>query len=263
MKRQMLTLLIVMTLSQGCVYTRYTAIPQVEDKGAEITTRFRYRLEEYRPPKKLNYSKASRGRLTGDLRKTMEREFPGVFSPEGIPFNVSRLESCVSQGDVGTGILGGLISFLSLSAIPRVLHQYRDTAFQIDLSEDDTLYAKADVKYMVDTVSSLLPLAMLYFNGVPEVSPGARYWYERQYGPGATMYEHSGFDPNLQSDSDRKALAYAVSVRLKELEDAGALDNPDVDSPDAIVTEHDAAEVQDDVDTETSHDSRSHENAWF
>lgn len=210
--------LCLIMLSNGCTFTRYTAIPQVKDCGPTISTRFKYRLEEYRLPKEIKASKEFSIKLAGELRKTMVELCPNVFSDDGVPFVVSRGESKFSQ----VGLLSGLISFLTIRIIPQALHNYRDTKFSLDMSEDETIYSSTEVKYIEDVAISLSPFAMFFYNGAPDVPSNMRFWYVREYGVGTA--QAWGDEPRITIEPNRKALAYAIAVKLKELEDSGRIE---------------------------------------
>ena len=214
----------LLMLCTGCSFTRYTAIPQVNDRGETISTRFKYRLEEYRLPKGMQIDNAQRVKLTGELRKTMVEMFPGVFSDDGLPFIVTRGDSKFSQGSFGVSFLNALVFFGSAFTIPRVLHNYRDTSFSFDLCEDDAIYEKADVKYIEDIAVSLSPIAMFCYTDRPDVPSDRRFWYVREYAGGTASLDWPGCDPRIVVEPNRKALAYAVAVKLKELEDSGRIE---------------------------------------
>lgn len=223
-KRIIVAVIIIIGLT-GCVFTRYTAIPQVDNKGASLSTKNRYRLETYKWHKGDSMvSKEDHIYCASKLRKTMESTFPNVFSSDGIPFTIVEGENTYSQGNIGTSLLNALVFFGSCTVVPRILHDYYDIQFSLEMTDDEDVYGTVNVRYVNDIAASLAPIPMFCYTDAPDVASSKHCYYERKYG------RNSGPDVDwikgtisLGTDVAQKALAYAVAVRLMELEKTGKL----------------------------------------
>ena len=222
MKRA-IVLAVIFQMLTGCVFTRYTAIPLVENNGT-LKTRHRYRLEEYRwSQADAMVSNDRRLYCASLLRTTLESEYPNVFSENGIPFSITEGEANYSQGSVIVSLGNALVFFGTLYVIPRVLHDYYDIRFSLEVGGNEDAHRFIDMKYENDVAASLSPFAMFCYTDPPTVEPGKKYYYERKYGHSTdnTMYMQGV--TSLGCDAARKALAYAIAVKLMELENSGAV----------------------------------------
>ena len=218
-KRIIVAVIIIIGLT-GCVFTRYTAIPQVDNKGASLSTKNRYRLETYKWHKGDSLvSKEHHIYCASKLRKTMESMFPNVFSSDGIPFTIVEGENTYSQGNIGTSLLNALVFFGSCTVVPRILHDYYDIQFSLEMTEDEDVHGTVNVRYVNDIAASLAPIPMFCYTDAPDVASSKHCYYERKYG------RNSGPDVgwvqgtiSLGNDSAMKALAYAVAIKLMEME---------------------------------------------
>lgn len=160
--------------------------------------------------------------FASQLRTIMESEFPNVFSEKGIPFSIVEGEGCCDQGSV-IASLGNVLVFLgTLTVIPRVLYNRYDIRFSLEMYDNEDVYSSIDMKYENDVAASLSPSSMFCFIGRPSVESGKVFYWERKYG------DSSGTDwmvgnVSFGCDSAKKALAYAVAVKLMEIERSGVL----------------------------------------
>ena len=214
-RRVMMPLILVLLLAQGCMSERKSAVRMVNDIGADISTRYRYRIScVYKGEKSETVD------FRGDL---LSGYYPNVFSDGGLPIVLRVKFNKVESSDSWTVLL----AMCSLTVIPEITHW--ETTFNCSVELADELDGKASfdlVNVFEQACSILVPSGFFVYTGDMDV-PGRRAFSEnRQYvATGNRFYNSGDFLTRLQEDVPlRRAMAYAVAVKIKEFEDAGKID---------------------------------------
>ena len=207
--------IVAIVLTQGCMSERKSAVPMVDDIGADVSTRYRYRLScVYKG------EKSETVKLRGDLLASC---YPSVFSDNGLPIvlriQFNKFESFAAWTT--------LLSMCSLTVIPGITHWETTFNCAVELADESDGKAVFDLVNVFEQASSVLgPSGMFVYTGDKNV-PGRRVFSEnRQYiNSGNSIYDSGDFVGFVQNNvSFRRALAYAVAVKIKELEDTGKID---------------------------------------
>ena len=201
--------------AQGCMSERKSAVPMVDDIGADVSTRYRYRLScVYKG------EKSETVKLRGDLLASC---YPSVFSDNGLPI-VLRIQFNEFES---SGAWTTLLSLCSLSVIPGITHWETTFNCAVELADESDGKAAFDLVNVFEQACSILvPSGFFVYTGDKKV-PGRRVFSEnRQYiNSGNEIYDPSDFVGFVRNNVPfRRALAYAVAVKIKELEDSGRID---------------------------------------
>jgi len=201
--------------AQGCMSERKSGVPMVDDIGADVSTRYRYRLScVYKG------EKSETVKLRGDLLASC---YPSVFSDNGLPI-VLRIQFNEFES---FGAWTTLLSLCSLSVIPGITHWETTFNCAVELADESDGKAAFDLVNVFEQACSILvPSGFFVYTGDKKV-PGRRVFSEnRQYiNSGNEIYDPSDFVGFVRNNVPfRRALAYAVAVKIKELEDAGKID---------------------------------------
>ena len=199
----------------GCMSERRSAVPMVDDIGADVSTRYRYRLScVYKG------EKSETVKLRGDLLASC---YPSVFSDNGLPIVLRIQFNKFESFDAWTTLL----SLCSLSVIPAIEHWETTFNCAVELSDESDGKAAFDLVNVFEQACSILvPSGFFVYTGDKKV-PGRRVFSEnRQYiNSGNSIYDPRDFVGFVRNNVPfRRALAYAVAVKIKEIEDAGKID---------------------------------------
>lgn len=201
--------------AQGCMSERKSAVPMVDDIGADVSTRYRYRLSCI-----YKGEKSETVKLRGDLLASC---YPSVFSDNGLPI-VLRIQFNKFES---FGAWTTLLSLCSLSVIPSITHWETTFNCVVELADESDGKATFDLVNVFEQAYSILaPSGFFVYTGDKNV-PGRRVFSEnRQYiSSGNSIYDSGDFVGFVRNNvSFRRALAYAVAVKIKELEDTGKID---------------------------------------
>ena len=181
---------------------RYTAIPKVDGGNVPLNMKYRYRM--------VGYKVGTNWQTFDQVKQTMEREYPGVFADDGIPFVLSESPKSSEQNYVWTGLIG----FFSAFTLPMVMEDKEDYAYEVIIG--DVPLAEYDMRYEKgSSVTLFSPLGALFWHGKPDMGE-----YKGFYG--------SFFNEKVDADNkyaiNRSAIAYGAAVKLKELELSGKID---------------------------------------
>ena len=77
--------LAMLMLVAGCANVRHVAIPKVNDIGPHVVTQNKCRLAGYKV--------GQRDIQFGDIKDSLERNYPNVFADSGIPFTIQETEN--------------------------------------------------------------------------------------------------------------------------------------------------------------------------
>lgn len=180
---------------------RYTAIPKVDCSNMSLKTKYRYRM--------VGYKVGTNWHTFDQIKHAMEREYPDVFSDDGIPFVLSESKVNSEQNYVWTAVIG-LCSAFTLPIINEHKNDYKYAVQVGDIapSEYNIRYEKGS------SVTLFSPIGALFWHGKPDMGG-----YKGFYG--------SFFNENVGADNmyaiNRSAIAYGVAVKLMELEMAGKI----------------------------------------
>lgn len=218
----------------GCLSERRSVVPLVENVGGEVSTKYRYRLS-------CVYYDEMAEQVTFD-GSFLGRQYPQVFSATGLPF-VLRINNGgkMSAGGSWTDVL----AVCTCGLVPFVYNYTMEYNCYAELADDVAIRVPFGLKSINDSASSPLPTAYLFYNGATEVD-GRRVFcestkhssdkdpsmdfvfslapvldFDRQVSYGG--YGIKGYEVKANA-LGQQALAYALAVKLKELEDSGKID---------------------------------------
>ena len=205
----------IAVLANGCFSIRDSDIPMVDDIGADVSTKHRYKLACV---------------YKGDTSETlwfseayMSRCYPRVFSADGLPIALRiRFKTFATPNTWAI-----LLSMCSMTVIPAV--QELDSTFSCTIELVDAADCNASFELVSRFESAFsfgLPTAFLLYNNEPTCA-GHRVFFETERSIGTGNTTMPSFDPEKRIESDgqfRQGLAYAIAVKLKELEDSGMVD---------------------------------------
>ena len=206
---------IVCILVSGCTQTRYSVMPQMHDAGnVPVTTQHRWKLVA------INDSSSSRrdtlveylnrylyGIAIGDVRKCMQNAYPDVFAEDGIPFEI-RIHDAVRESDNSIGAY-----LVTIGILPATKKEDGRTTFSLEFGDE------CDVRsaFVIRTVCE---------EALAAYSPFHFWCYDTPYDSGTMRnfgyydrwYIHSGHYERDKAGFRCQALAYAVAMKLKEVE---------------------------------------------
>ena len=202
-------------LAQGCMSERKSGVPMVNDIGSDVSTRRRYRLScvyEGEKSEKIN--------VRVDL---LEGCCPNVFSRNGLPIVLRIKYNKFESFDAWTVLL----SLCTLSIVPEVTHWETTFNCSVELANESDGKATFELVNVFEQACSILVPSGLFVYTGDKVVPGRHVFSEnRQYiNTGNRIVELSDFARLVQDDVPfRRALAYAIAVKIKEFEDSGKID---------------------------------------
>ena len=209
-------ILLAFALLCGCCSERNSAVPMVEDVGFDVATKYRYRLS-------CAYEGESSKRV-GLQSSFLAKCHPRVFSSAGLPV-VLRIG--YDKMDV-SGNWTVFLGMCSIGVIPGLNRYSFSFKCSVELADEADGRASFELVSMSDCASTWLPTAFLFYNGASSVD-GRRVFCQntRLFGEKGPPLRALEYNPLKRMESDppfRRALAYAIAVKLKELEDSGKVD---------------------------------------
>ena len=204
--------IVTVVLVHGCISDRNSVVPIVGDIGPDVSTRYRYQLTRI--------YKGETSETFGFNGEILSRYHPRVFATGGLPV-VLRMKFNKSETPRSWTIL---FSIFSLTLIPDV--QRWETTFDCSLELVDSTDASSSfelLSILEHGYSILTPTAFFLFQSDAS-QEGRRVFSEttRYVSSGNELYDPGDIEKLLEKDVRfRRALAYAVAVKLKEFEDAG------------------------------------------
>ena len=196
-------LVLIHGIGAGCVNVRHVAIPKVNDIGPRVVTENKYRLA--------GYAIGQRNYQFGDIKDFLERSYPNVFADSGIPFTIRETKRANFSTKYGWTFLFPYL--LSMGTLPMVMHSEHDTGFTIDLNGAGRAHAEYEVNISMDkSLTCYTPFALLCYNGEPETHGHRGFYRVKAYGGNSNRIS-----------VNRSAIGYGAAVKLKELEQAGAI----------------------------------------
>jgi len=228
-------------LLAGCVNGRNIYTPLVPDVGPKIATRHKYRVTKVMLLKDgkygggdltsvdwSNYGWKYNGkyRVERDITSSVIKSQPAVFSSSGLPIEIILGESKeISNADkyLRENPLMYLVfvpyvfcSIVTVYGLPLPVWGERSRDYEIILDESEKKDLQLRIEsYKVVTMSTPLALLCPIPGYKPPPNEDKRSFLSRDYGLDIQTAGDDSYD---------EALAYGIAVRLKELEDAGAID---------------------------------------
>ena len=238
----------------GCETRRCGAVARVDDVGPEITTRYRYRL--VRSPAAESFLKETGtssnvaakavAKVMGHVsmveaiafpgfcrddyhadspykNEELRQEYPQVFSDDGIEFKIHR--SNLQRDSKYSWTM--LPCICSLTLFPCFTCNETTLAYNIEIPEAEKGKSSFEVMYFNECAESIWPTALLALSDEPSVGEGLlSYKSDKMAGLAEGANHLAGqIKTHLELLAFRKkAFAYAVAKRLKELEDSGVVD---------------------------------------
>lgn len=217
----------------GCLSERRSVVPLVENVGGEVSTKYRYRLS-------CIYCDEMAEKVAFD-NSVLGKQCPRVFSATGLPFvlrinNIGKMTAEGAWTDILAVCTCGLVPFFQHCAIEYNCY--------VELADDAAIKVPFGLISMNDKASSPLPTAYLFYNGAAEIDgrrvfcESAKHLFEENSGmnlmfsmdPVIDFSSQVGYGYGVKGFEIKatalgwQALAYALAVTLKELEDSGKID---------------------------------------
>lgn len=184
----------------GCTNVRYSAIPKVSDIGTHVVTRDKYRLS--------GYMVGQRSVQFGDIKDSLERNYPNVFADNGIPFSIQETANRNFKSEYGWTFLFPYL--LSIGTLPMVTHVEHDTLFTVNVGGVNVEY---EINIAMDqALTCYTPFALMCYNAPPDTYGYRGFYRVKAYG-----------GDNDRVIANRLAIGYATAVKLKELEQNGRM----------------------------------------
>jgi len=203
-----------LALLVGCSHTRIVTASNARDQGEELRTKYRYRFLWDDDWKKSNSDAWSCAAMCNVY--LYESYQPGVFGADGIPItlafdgDVKAFYSCL-----GVGVENPWNAFLSLCTVgivPVFTDAHSHHKCQVSIA--GTHIASVEICFKRNRAGSLLPLALLFYNGEGDTC----------FSVGHKFTLHGG-ESDLPREALGKAMAYGIASRLKEAEDSGRIND--------------------------------------
>lgn len=206
--------MVVCILFSGCQQYNVAYTPLVPDSGAQITTRNKYRIVDW----SFNFKNEGLVSISPKFTEEMATKFasfqPGVFSSAGVPISVVRNEAQHEQLDSWGGITFLFPFLVSGTTLPAIAGGEGIALFEIkNNSSMQNASVKIHGKHTI-AITGYSPIALIIpMSDEYETKPGYR-----------TFHEHGRGD---SCHVENQAIAYALAVKLKEMEDAGMVNSAD------------------------------------
>lgn len=224
----------------GCASLRHSVWSTADDVGATIATKNRYKVSSV-----FNGDSSEQLWFAGDF---LQRYQPSVFAADGLPV-VLRIKYKAFDKSYGWTFF---ISLLSLTVIPQIDEKNVTFSTSIEFADDARCGAYFEVVSRTESALSIYaPTPFLFFNG-DAMLEGKRVFSENAQGfivENSNWSTFSGEDALKYDVQFRRAIAYAIAVKLKELEDSGQIDAmltkksehmPTVPAHDVVMLDRDA-----------------------
>lgn len=204
-----MAMLSILAAFMGCSHVRVVAASNARVQGDEIHTKYRYR-----PVLKDGTDLNSRDLKSAAVcnMHLYESYQPDVFSADGIPITLAFSDG-LNEG-YKQNVLNGLFSLCTFYVIP-MFSSEAHSHHNCQVSVGGIHIASVEVCYKRDSVGSLLPLSLLFYNGDGDTC----------FSGGQKLTLHgSSSDMRLAfGEAVGNAMAYGIASRLKEAEDAGKI----------------------------------------
>ncbi len=216
---------VICVLLSGCITARYSVSVYTKDAdlGERIVTKNRYFLYAYIDDKSsdIQSSKARvnhRKAIAQRLRPKFERLQPDVFSESGIPIVIDYTKPELRTSDgvrFGLSLLWYLASLGTLPLLDEETNTKEVFLPYVGGVKDASEIALFGEHKVAGTAWS--PIGLMYSGLSKDVTEGCTRTF--------TVHTWTRVGSEEKTDTMFRAMVYGVAARLKELEDAGELDN--------------------------------------
>lgn len=217
---------LVLICAAGCAHVHTTAAVDVKDMGERIQTKYKYKIGyKFGDRYKMGGDFFLKNRLSPDrwmideqLMKDFTKWQPDVFDVDGIP--ITFLEEQVVKDGPGERKVGlsGLLFLFSCTIIPMVetAHFHETWPFHINGEKATGNRTSLEACVCADGAFGWTPLRWL----LCWWDRGTCYTGKRKFD---SHVMNSGNFPFVDKEVKKRAMAYGLAVRLKELEDNGQI----------------------------------------
>ena len=202
----------ILAVLVGCSHTRIVTASNARDQGEEIRTKYRYRFLWDDDWKKSNSDAWSCAAMCNVY--LYESYQPGVFGTDGIPItlafdgDVKAFYSCLGVGEENPW--NAFLSLCTVGIVPVFTDAHSHHKCQVSIA--GTHIASVEICFKRNRAGSLLPLALLFYNGEGDTC----------FSVGHKFTLHGG-KSDLPREALGKAMAHGIASRLKEAEDSGRI----------------------------------------
>ena len=210
-------------LAAGCCSERYSVVPMVPDVGDDVATRYRYRIAYAHTGYGEKYDIGLRETVP-NADRLLAKYHPRVFSSSGIPIvlyvKCNGLKFAYDSSSLGAMLTIGLFPFLHSGS------NFYECS--VEMANEADGKSSFEVMKTTDSAESWVPTSFLFYNGDTCVD-GRRVFSEhsRMLGDKGPSYRGLESMPDkllVKEPLFQKAVAYALAVKLKEMEDFGIID---------------------------------------
>lgn len=219
-----LLMVLVLTCAAGCAHVHTTVAVGVKDMGERIRTKYKYKIGYKFGDRYGNFFlkqdlSPDRWMIDELLMNDFKKWQPDVFDVDGIPITFLK-EQIVKEGP-GERKVGwsGVLFLFSCCIIPMVetLHVHETWPFHINGEIATGNRISLEACSYADGALGWTPLRWLLC-----------WWDGDTCYPGRRKFDshvmNSGSFPFVDDEVKKRAMAYGLAVRLKELEDSGQID---------------------------------------
>ena len=187
----------------GCVHMHSVVTVDVAGNGERIKTKYRYRIVERSPLDK---------KMLLDIYTDKFAEFqPEVFDTTGIPVELSKDDVTIKEKDQTFYILGPL-TFWTFPAV-ETLHENKLLSFKIAYTNGLEMLARTCGRAVSAIANNPSPLLIYNFSGAGCIENGQMF----------SGHNYDMTQIHIDYLVEKRAKAYAIAARLKELEDSGRI----------------------------------------
>lgn len=187
----------------GCVHTHSVVTVDAEGNVERIKTRYRYRIVE---------RSAMDKKMLLDIHTDAFAEFqPDVFNSAGIPVELAEDTITLKKKDQALCILGPL-TFWTFPAV-ETLHENKLLSFKIAYTNGLGMSARTCGHAISSMANNPLPLLISYWGSTGCIKNGQTF----------SGHNYDMNQIHVDYLIEKRARAYAIAARLKELEDSGRI----------------------------------------
>ena len=222
----------VCAIMLGCHSYRDAAVATVKDVGEHIATKHKYRLN--------HVSHYFEGLDDSDFMRVLESQYPHVFSDRGIPFVLNHDMGGAAKAYNKYNWLPqdkyGCLTVLTLGIFPTFRPLCLPLSFDLVMVDDENVKSSFECIRMCESASAAVPTGLIPLGDAPECDGFRVFWRgEKIIGESAgnarmiaccnLFNTRNPLKMMITDDFSRKAFAYGVVAKLKELEDGGKIDD--------------------------------------
>lgn len=221
---------LMLICASGCAHVHTIVSADVKDIGERVKTKFKYKIgykyaDRYKQcdfmlkaPMLSDLRLADWWMVDEQLMKDFEKWQPDVFGADGIPITLGE-EQVVKEGTGERKVgLSGVLSLLSCFIVPMVETSHTHETWPFHINGESGKRISLEGCVYTDGAFGWSPLRWLFC-----------WWGRDTCYPGKRKFDshvmNSGSFPFVDDEVKKRAMAYGLAVRLKELEDSGQIGN--------------------------------------